>query len=90
MFSADLGGVIEVTTITGQIAYTTPGASIPAGLQWKTLTKGPNHVFVDMTAALDAGIFAAAEAHRVAMEASPTPHNYDFSSGWPVSFETAD
>ena len=26
MFSADLGGVIEVTTITGQIAYTTPGA----------------------------------------------------------------
>lgn len=42
------------------------------------------------TAASDQAIFAAAEAHRAAMEASPTPHNYDFSSGWPVSFETAD
>lgn len=35
---------------------------------------------------LDAAAFAAAETHRVAMEASADPAAYDFSVGWPATF----
>lgn len=81
-----------------QLALSMMGNSIPAGLMWKTLTLTPPPVFVEMTPALaqgifqataasDAAIFAAAEVHRIAMEASDTPETYDFSSGWPVSIE---
>lgn len=81
-----------------QLALAMMGAAIPAGLMWKTLTLTPPPVFVEMTPALaqgifqataasDAAIFAAAEAHRLAMEASANPENYDFSGGWPVSIE---
>jgi hypothetical protein len=77
------------------------GANIPAGLEWKTLTLTPPPVFVTMTQALAAGIFqataasdqavfAAAESHRVAMEASDAPESYDFSDGWPVSIEDGE
>jgi len=83
-----------------QLALAMMGAAIPAGLQWKTLTKTSVPVFVDMTPALasgifqataasDAAIFAAAEGHRVAMEASDSPESYAISAGWPVSFEDA-
>lgn len=83
-----------------QLALAMMGASIPAGLQWKTLTKTDQPFFVDMTPALasgifqataasDAAIFAAAEAHRLAMEVSETPESYDITSGWPASFEDA-
>jgi hypothetical protein len=83
-----------------QLALAMMGAAIPAGLQWKTLTKTSVPVFVDMTPALasgifqataasDAAIFAAAEWHRVAMEASDSPESYAISAGWPVSFEDA-
>ena len=34
-----------------------------------------------------AAIFAAAETHRIAMDASPTPETYDFTGGWPASIE---
>ena len=81
-----------------QLALAMMGAAIPAGLQWKTLTLAPPPVFVEMTPALaqgifqataanDAAIFAAAETHRVAIEASSTPESYDTSTGWPVSIE---
>ena len=81
-----------------QIALAMMGNAIPAGLMWKTLTTTPPPVFVEMTPALaqgiftataasDAAIFAAAEAHRVEMEASPAPEGYDFSASWPVSIE---
>ena len=81
-----------------QLALAMMGAAIPAGLQWKTLTTTPPPVFVEMTPALaqgiftataasDAAIFAAAEVHRVAMEAMPDPENYDCSGGWPASIE---
>ena len=79
-----------------QLALVMMGASIPPGLQWKTLTPSPPPVFVEMTQALaqqifqataaqDAAIFAAAETHRIAMEASSSPQDYDCSSGWPLS-----
>ena len=83
-----------------QIALAMMGNAIPAGLQWKTLTTTPPPVFVEMTPALaqgiftataasDAAIFAAAETHRVAMEASATPESYDCTGGWPASIEDA-
>lgn len=82
-----------------QISLFVMGASVPA-VQWKTLTTSPPPVFVTMTqaiaggifqatAASDAAVFGAAEAHRVAMEASATPETYDYSTGWPVSIEDA-
>ena len=81
-----------------QLALAMMGAAIPAGLMWKTLTTTPPLVFVEMTPALaqgifqataasDAAIFAAAETHRIAMEASDTPESYDITDGWPVSIE---
>lgn len=76
-----------------QLGLVLLGASIPAGLQWKTMDGS----FVTMTqqlagqvlaaaAASDQAIFAAAEAHRQAMEASANPAAYDFSTGWPKVF----
>ena len=82
-----------------QISLFVMGASVPP-IQWKTLTTSPSPVFVTMTPALaagifqgtaasDAAVFAAAEAHRVAMETSNSPESYDFSAGWPASIEDA-
>lgn len=83
---------------TQQLGLVLLGQGIPTGLQWKTLTYTPQPVFVSMTPALavsivqataasDTAIFTAAEVHRMAMEASPEPGAYDFSGGWPPSFE---
>lgn len=81
-----------------QMSLMLMGQSMPAGILWKTLTSAPPPVFVTMTpslalaifnatAASDMAVFAAAEAHRVAMEASADPGAYDFTGGWPVSVE---
>lgn len=83
---------------TQQLGLVLLGASIPVGLQWKTLTTTPPPVFVTMTPALaqgivaataasDTAIFTAAEQHRIALESSSDPENYDFSVGWPTSIE---
>lgn len=82
-----------------QISLFVMGASVPP-IPWKTLTTTPPPVFVTMTqtiaagifqntAASDAAIFAAAETHRIAVEASASPESYDCSVGWPVSIEDA-
>lgn len=76
-----------------QLGLVLLGANIPAGLQWKTM----DGTFVTMTqtlagqilaaaAASDTAIFAVAESHRAAMEASADPAAYDYSTGWPVTF----
>lgn len=73
-----------------QMGLVMMGANIPAGLQWKTM----DGTFVAMNqtvagnvfaaaAASDQAIFAVAEGHRVAMEASADPAAYDYSTGWP-------
>ena len=83
---------------TQQLGLVLLGSNIPAGLQWKTLTFTPPPVFVTMTptlaqgivmatAASDTAIFAAAEAHREALEASADPGSYDYTGGWPPSIE---
>jgi len=72
-----------------QLGLVLLGANIPAGLQWKTMDGS----FVTMTqqlagqilvagAANDQAIFAAAEIHKAAMEASADPASYNFSCGW--------
>lgn len=76
-----------------QLGLVLLGANIPDGLQWKTMDGS----FIPMTAALaaqilaagassDQAIFAAAEAHKAAMEGSADPSAYDFSTGWPPIF----
>lgn len=67
--------------------------SVPPGIMWKTMDGS----FIEMTWALaqqilmaasqsDWAIHQAAEAHKVAMEASADPANYDFSGGWPPMY----
>jgi hypothetical protein len=79
---------------TQQVGLVLYGANMPAGIKWKTMSGS----FVGMNPQLAQQIFAsagaqdnatfqAAEAHRVAMEASLTPDAYDFSAGWPPVFE---
>ena len=83
---------------TQQLGLVLLGQAIPPGLEWKTLTFTQPPVFVEMTPALaaaivqataasDKAIFSAAEVHRLAMEASAAPQDYDFSAGWPASIE---
>ena len=75
-----------------QLGLVLMGASVPA-VPWKTL----DGTFTTMSqtlagqifaavAALDMALFANAEAHRTAMEASVNPDQYDFSAGWPDHF----
>lgn len=77
-----------------QLGLVMMGANIPSGLQWKTM----DGTFVTMTQAVagqifqsvathDVTVFGVAEAHRLAMEASQTPADYDYSTGWPQTFE---
>lgn len=86
-FHSDDGSRIQ------QIALVMMAASIPAGLQWKSMDGS----FVTMTQTLaaqvfagvvasDQAIFTVAETHKAAMEASADPASYDFSTGWPETF----
>lgn len=78
---------------TQQMALVMLGASVPAGLQWKTMDSS----FVTMTPALASAIFAAAVAHDVAtfavaethiaaVNGHVNPETYNFKSGWPAVF----
>ena len=79
---------------TQQMALVMMGASIPAGLQWKTMDGS----FVTMTqtlasqvfaaaAASDAVIFARAEQIKAAMEADPAA--FDLAAhAWPIVFSS--
>jgi hypothetical protein len=62
-------------------------------VKWKTmdgsLVEITAQLAFDIVAAagdLDAQLFATAETHKAAMEASADPASYDFSAGWPKSF----
>lgn len=79
-----------------QIGLVIMGASIPAGLMWKTMDGS----FVTMTPAMasqvfaavvahEQAVFAAAETHNTAMRAAADPAAYDFSSGWPATYAEA-
>ena len=77
---------------TQQLSLVMMGAAVPP-VGWKTM----NGVKVTMTQALagqifqaaaaqDMALFAAADTHRTAMEASADPSAYNFSSGWPATY----
>lgn len=75
---------------TQQMGLVMLGANIPANTQWKTMdgttiimTQTLAGQIFSTAAASDIAIFAAAETHRAAMEASADPSAYDFSAGWP-------
>ncbi|MEX3628327.1 MAG: XkdW family protein [Burkholderia sp.] len=75
------GAMTDKLTILGQT------------VKWKTMDGSfvdvSAQVAFDIVAAagdLDAQLFAAAETHKAAMEASADPASYDFSAGWPKSF----
>lgn len=73
------------------------GDSMPSSIQWKTM----DNTFVTMSMALvnqifvaivvqDQNIFATAEQHRAAIEASENPSAYNFMDGWPVTFNSPE
>ena len=79
---------------TQQIALVILGANLPAGVMWKTMAG----TFVSMTPTLagqifqsavgsDQAVFGRAEFHRASMMASTNPSAYNFSGGWPQSYE---
>ena len=83
---------------TQQIGLVMLGASIPAGLQWKTMDGS----FVTMTQTLagqifgkaalnDTLTFANAEAHRLAINAlndATAIANYNITTGWPATYQS--
>ena len=69
------------------------GANLPANIQWKTMAN--NYVLMTptlaqqifMTVAVnDQKIFGQAEVHRLNMLKSPSPLDYDYSSGWQLIY----
>lgn len=81
-FHTDESSRLQYLTLSGL-------PTLPENLQWKTMDK----IFVAMTKELLNQIvataiaaeqqdFTNAETHRVAMEASSNPLDYDFSGGW--------
>ena len=77
-----------------QIGLVMFGAAMPPNISWKTMAG----TFVTMTPALAMGIFqttagseqaifARAEYHRAMMLASAAPELYNFSGGWPLTYE---
>lgn len=73
-----------------QLGLVMMGASLPAGILWKTADSG----FVEMTPALagqifaaqatrDTQLFAVAQQHIAGAAAAANPLEYDYSTGWP-------
>lgn len=97
-YKVSIGGVdkwfhSDAKSKTQQLSLVLLGANASAVPPWKTMDG--SKVTMSQTLAgqifaaavtQDGTLFAAAEAHRVAMEASNTPESYDFSSGWPTVF----
>lgn len=78
---------------TQQMGLVMLGANIPANTPWKTMdgttvvmTQQLAQQIFAAAAASDIAIFAAAEAHRTALEACADPATYDTSVGWPKAF----
>jgi len=83
----------DLVSRTQQLGLVLLGANVPADLEWKilggataTMTQELAGQILAAAAASDIAVFAAAEAHKAAMEASPDPAAYDFSAGWPKAF----
>lgn len=76
-----------------QLKLKLAGENVPR-VAWKTMTGEFVQMTPELAAAIvlasgesDIAIFAAAEAHRAAMLASPDPAAYDYSQGWPLTYD---
>lgn len=76
-----------------QIKLMLAGEDVPR-IGWKSMsgeyvqmTPELARAIVEAVVAADIAIFAAADAHRGAMLASDDPAAYDFSHGWPLTFD---
>jgi hypothetical protein len=97
-YSVDVGGVAkwfhsDTKSKTQQLGLVMMGEKIPP-VPWKTMdgthvtmSAGIALAVFHAAAAQDMAIFAAAEAHIAAINASETPESYDFDSGWPSTYE---
>lgn len=76
-----------------QIGLVMFGANLPPGIMWKTMTGE----FIEMTATLaqqifvavatsDVTVFGVAEYHRVNLNASTDPNNYNYMANWPIIY----
>lgn len=82
---------ISRTRILGlMIMLLAGGGQIPQGVVWKTmsgelitLTSQIVQMMFSGAATQDVWLFAIAEQHRMAMEASTDPFQYDYLPGWP-------
>lgn len=76
-----------------QIALVMMGANLPPNLYWKTMAGSfvlmtqtlANQIF-SAAAISDQTIFSIAEQKRQEVEASATPENYDYLTGWPLIY----
>lgn len=76
-----------------QLGLVQMGASIPAGLQWKTLSGAfvlmtptlAGQIF-QATAAKDQATFSHAEKLRADVNTSPSPETVNILAGWPLIF----
>ena len=77
-----------------QLALTIMGANMPSNIMWKTM----QGTFVSMTPTLamqifqriagsDQAIYGRAEFHRQTMILSAEPENYNFMTGWTMTYE---
>lgn len=76
-----------------QLGLVMMGASLPAGIMWKTL--GGNFVLMTpllaqqifmTSAASDQAIFAKAEYHKAMMLREAIPSSYNYLTGWPLTY----
>lgn len=51
-----------------------------------TMTQALAMQIFEASAAHDVAVFGIAEQHRTNMEASESPDDYDYSTGWPQTF----
>lgn len=77
---------------TQQLGLVVMGSNVPP-VPWKTMDGSKVTMSLQLAAqifqaaaAQDMAIFAAAEAHKAAMEAAADPLAYDFSAGWPATY----
>lgn len=77
-----------------QLGLVIMGVGLPTNLQWKTLdgsftimTPALAGAIFSGVAILDTTAFGVAEMHRQAMLNSNDPEVYNFSAGWPATFE---
>ena len=82
----------DVDSRIQQLGLVLMGAAIPA-VQWKTMdgsfatmSQALAGGIFQAVATLDMALFATAEAHKTAAQASDNPAAHDLSTGWPATY----